>query len=502
MEDRVVIAGGGPAGLMLACELRLMGVDAVVLERTVEPDENAQGMAVHGRSLEVFKQRGLADRIRKEDIWAWPRTPFAFFWLDLDGVGEADHTYAFPQWRTERLLEDRARELGVDIRRGHELVGFQQDATGVTVETRSAAGDGQVRGAYLVGCDGAESRVRDLAGIEFEAGGLTYYGVLGDVVLPDGPQPEFTTGLFQQGMFGALPLQAGELRLMTIEFGSAGPDRDTPVTVDELRASIRRVTGTDPRVEGVRWLSRFGGATRHAQRYRDGRVLLAGDAAHVLYISGTQGLNAGIQDAVNLGWKLAAEIQGWAPSGLLDTYHGERHPVGERICVHARAQMALMHPLDRVTPLRGLVAELLEIDAVNRFLLELPSATGYPLPAADGAEGEPHPLLGQPIPDVPLDTGGGPAGTAEALHAGRGVLLDLSGGAVDLGDADAWAGRVDVITAEPVPELDAAVLLVRPDGHVAYADRTGGSGKGLRPALAAWFGEPASADAGAVGAAG
>ncbi|QXJ23887.1 FAD-dependent monooxygenase [Actinomadura graeca] len=495
MEDRVVIAGGGPAGLMLACELGLLGVDAVVLERDPEPDENSQGMAVHGRSLEVFKQRGLADRIRKEDIWAWPRTPFAFFWLDLDGVGEEDHTYAFPQWRTERLLEDRARELGVDIRRGHELVGFEQDATGVTVETRSAAGPDRLRGAFLVGCDGADSRVRRLAGIEFETAGLGYHGVLGDVVLSDGPPPEFTTGLFQQGMFGALPLQPGELRLMTIEFGAEGPGPGTPVTAEELRASIRRVTGTDPEVEGVRWLARFGGTTRHARRYREGRVLLAGDAAHVLYISGTQGLNAGIQDAVNLGWKLAAEIQGRAPDGLLDTYHGERHPVGERICSHARAQMALMHPFDRVTPLRGLVAELLEIGAVNRFLLELPSATGYPLPVAEGTEGEPHPLLGRPVPDVPLDTGGGPAGTAEALHAGRGVLLDLSGGAADLGEAAAWAGRVDIVTAKPVPELDAAVLLVRPDGHVAYADRTGGDGKGLRWALATWFGEPAPAGA-------
>ncbi|MUN39452.1 FAD-dependent monooxygenase [Actinomadura litoris] len=492
-EDRVVIAGGGPTGLMLACELGLAGVEAVVVERDPEQDEDSQGMAVHGRSLEVFKRRGLADRIREEDIWAWPRTPFAFFWLDLGDLGEQDYTYAFPQWRTERLLEERARELGVDIRRGHELVGFEQDAAGVTVETRSAEGSDRLRGAFLVGCDGADSKVRDLAGIEFESSGLAYHGVLGDVVLSDGPQPEFTTGLFQRGMFGALPLQPGELRLMTIEFGARAPDRGTPVTAEELRASIGRVTGTDPEVEGVRWLSRFGGTTRHARRYREGRVLLAGDAAHVLYISGTQGLNAGIQDAVNLGWKLAAEVQGWAPDGLLDTYHGERHPVGERICMHARAQMALMHPLDQVTPLRALVGDLLEIDAVNRFLLELPSAAGYPLPAADGTQGEPHPLLGQPLPDVPLDTGGEPDGVAAALRYGRGVLLDLSDGAADLGEAGAWAGRVDVVTAKPLRELDAAVLLVRPDGHVAYADRTGGDPKDLRRALASWFGEPPSA---------
>jgi 2-polyprenyl-6-methoxyphenol hydroxylase-like FAD-dependent oxidoreductase len=494
MEDRVVIVGGGPAGLMLACELGLMGVDTVVLERIPEPDENSQGMAVHGRSLEVFRQRGLADRIRKEDMFPWPRTPFAFFWLDLDGVGEQDYTYAFPQWRTERLLEDRARELGVDIRRGHEMVGFRQDATGVTVEVVSAAGEDRLRCGFLVGCDGAESGVRELAGIEFEASGLTYYGVLGDVTLSGGgPHEEFKTGLFQEGMFGALPLQPGMLRLMTIEFGTEGPGRDTPVTADELRASIGRVTGTEPEVEGVRWLSRFGGATRHARRYREGRVLLAGDAAHVLYISGTQGLNAGIQDAVNLGWKLAAEIQGWAPDGLLDTYHGERHPVGKRICMHARAQMALMHPLDQVTPLRELVGELLEIDAVNRFLLELPTATHYPMPVPDAsADGEPHPLLGRPIPDVPLVTDGGPDGAAAALRTGRGVLLDMSGSAADLDEIGAWAGRVGVVTAKPTRELDAAVVLVRPDGRVAYADRTGVDGKGLRSALTTWFGEPAA----------
>ncbi len=484
MENRVIIAGGGPTGLMLACELRLAGVEAVVVEPRTEVGQDAQGMAVHGRTLEIFRHRGLTDRIRPEDIYAWPLTPFAFFWLDLSPVGEDDHTYAFPQWRTERLLRERAAELGADLRLGSSVTGYVQDDEGVTVSLVSADGAAEeLRGGYLVGCDGAGSLVRRLAGIDFEASGLGYYGVLGDVTVADGVVPEFQTGLFAAGMFGALPLKPGMLRLMTIEFETDGPPEEVPVTTDELLGAILRVTGTEPKIGEVEWLSRFGGGTRLASRYRDRRVLLAGDAAHVLYISGTQGLNAGIHDAVNLAWKLAARIQGRAPDGLLDTYEQERRPLGEQFCTHAAAQTALMHPLDRIGPLRGLVGELIGIESVNKYLLEVTTLTRYPLPGSEA-----HPLIGAVVPNVPLSGPRAPRDVASGLHDARGLLLDLSGGKAD---ASLWEGLVPSVEADPVPELDAAVLLIRPDGHVAFADPTGTDTDGLRAALSTWFGAPA-----------
>lgn len=454
MTPAVVIAGGGPTGLMLACELGLHGVRTVVLERLASPSENSAGMGVHARTLEVLEQRGLASRIPQQDMFAWPRTPFALLWLDLSVASERDLTYALPQWRTERLLAERATELGVEIRRGAEVIGLEQDDTGVTVGLRSGE---QLRCGYLVGCDGAGSAVRSLAGIDFPAGNQTYYGVLGEVVTDGG---DFQGGLYPTGMFGALPLRPGMLRLMTIEFDKAPPDDDVPVTVDELGAAIERVTGRKPTIGEVGWLSRFGGANRLASHYRDGRVFLAGDAAHTVFVSGTQGLNTGIHDAVNLGWKLAADVNGWAPPGLLDTYHSERHPVGQRMCMHAEAQLALLHPLDTAGPLREIFQELLRVPEVNRLLLEMPAA---------------DPVLNDGIPDV-------------ALPTGRGVLVDYAGDA----DISGWLDRVDVVTTDPAPSTDAVRVLIRPDGRVAYVDTGDDSlDDGLGAALRTWFGEPA-----------
>ncbi len=490
MSQPVLIAGGGPTGLLLAAELALAGVEAVVLEKRAERTEASAGMAVHGRSLEVLEQRGIRDRIRPEDIFAWPRTPFAFIWLDLDAVDQREHTFAHPQWRTEQLLEERARELGVDIRLGHEVVGFTQDADGVRVRVRTEQGEQELTGSHLVGADGPSSVVRELAGIGFSGDGKTYRGVLGDVELASDSHEAFSGGLTAEGVFGALPLRPGVLRLMTIEFGVEPPGDDVPVTEDELRDAVERVTGKAPDIRRTDFLARFGGRTRLADRYRDGRVLLAGDAAHVLFISGTQGLNTGIHDAVNLGWKLAAEINGWAPAGLLDSYESERRPVGAQVARHARAQMALMHPLHRAAPLRTMFEEIAGFTAVNEYLLKLPTATGYPLPRPDGDHSAAHPLLGQPVPNAAL-TGAAHASLAGPLGAGRGVLLDLSGGAADLSAAAGWAARVDVVTAEAAAGLDVPALLIRPDGHIAWVDTPDGDTDGLRHALALWFGASA-----------
>jgi 2-polyprenyl-6-methoxyphenol hydroxylase-like FAD-dependent oxidoreductase len=449
MTPSVVIAGGGPTGLMLACELGLHGVETVVLERLSSPNENSAGMGVHARTLEALNRRGLGSRIPRQEMFPWPRTPFALLWLDLSAASEREVTYALPQWRTEQLLEQRAVELGVRIHRGAEVVDLDQDDMGVTVVLRSGE---QLRCGYLVGCDGPGSTVRSVAGIDFPASGQTYYGVLGDVVTDDA---DFQSGLYSTGMFGALPLRPGMMRLMTVEFGVRRPDDDVPVTTDELTSAIERVTGRSPTIGKVHWLSRFGGANRLVSRYRDRRIFLAGDAAHTFFVSGTQGLNAGIHDAVNLGWKLAAAVNGWAPPSLLDSYHDERRPVAQRMLTHAEAQMALVHPLDKAGPLREIFQELLRVPEVNRVLLEMPT---------------PDPPLGDEVPDV-------------SLHTGRGVLLDHAGDA----DIAGWADRVDVVKADPAPETGALRVLIRPDGQVAYVD-TGGDGLGA--ALRTWFGQP------------
>jgi 3-(3-hydroxy-phenyl)propionate hydroxylase len=502
MSDTVIIAGGGPAGLMLACELRLAGAPATVLEPRTERPEMSAGMAIHGRTLETFRRRGLAGRIRDEDISQWPLTPFALLWLDMSAAPDIDHTYAFPQWRTERLLAGRAAELGADIRAGHELVGLRQDETGVTVDARSGAGSYQLRGAYLVGCDGRESRVRELAGIEFPARGDTYHGMFGDLVISPDIDDQFSAVIQDGGVFGAMPLDARILRLMTLEFGVEPPAAGTPVTEDELMDAIERISGHRPAVRGLRAMSRFGGPTRLAASYRAGRVFLAGDAAHSLFISGTQGLHTSIHDAVNLGWKLAAAVTGWAPDGLLDSYQAERLPVGERMAWHAHASLAMLHPLGRVSQLRELVSRLLTFEDANRHLLRMTTEVAYSWPDTVTAAGVPaHPLLGRMVPEVAVGAADGTDPVDRALRAGRGVLLDLSGGAADISGAAAWAGRVDIAAVAPAPGLDAASLLIRPDGYVAYAG-TDPDSAGLSTALATWFGEPALATAGSAMATG
>ncbi|PRY34886.1 FAD-dependent monooxygenase [Umezawaea tangerina] len=479
MSDPVVVAGGGPTGLLLACELRLAGVGVVVLERTTEDPEHSQGMAVHGRTLEALETRGLAERVRAQGIFPWPRTPFSFFWLDLADVGEQDWTFAMPQWKLLRVLRDRAAELGVDLRRGHELVGLEQDADGVSVTVAADGAEYALRGSYLVGADGPDSRVRSLAGIALPDDGSGYSGLLGDVVIADDDHETFDAGLRPQGIFGALPLQPGTLRLMTIEFGAKGPAADEPVTADELRDSIERLTGKRPTLREVRWLSRFGHPTAVADRYRSGRVLLAGDAAHVLFISGTQGLNTGLQDALNLGWKLAAEVQGRAAPGLLDSYEIERRAVGERVRAHALAQLALMHPLDRVEPLRLLFGEILELPEANRHVLQAATLTRYDLPHPGE---QAHPLLGERIPNLPP--------VVRVLTEGRAALVDNTPGAAVADTAAAWKDRVGVVRDEEAAGIGAAVVLVRPDGHVAFADAGGEDLDGLRWALLTWFGDP------------
>ncbi|MEK8173784.1 FAD-dependent monooxygenase [Streptomyces sp. M19] len=310
----VVIAGGGPTGLLLASELALAGIRPIVLDKREAIEEFSAGMAIHGRSLDLLRLRGLADRIAPEEIFTWPRTPFGFLWLDLAEVDEREYTHAYPQWRAERLLERRAIELGVEPRRGHEVTGFTQDDDGVVVEVRSADGPYRIAADYLVGSDGADSTVRRAAASLHRRRQEVLRRAGGRRTGRGRPRPVRERPA-RGRVFGALPLRPGMTRLMTIEFGKEPEPDAGPVTTEELLASVRRVRGRDVGIVTTHFSYRYGGRTSLADHYRAGRVFLAGEAAHQLFVSGTQGLNTGLHDAFNLGWKLAAELNGHAPPG-------------------------------------------------------------------------------------------------------------------------------------------------------------------------------------------
>lgn len=310
-------------------------------------------------------------------------------------------------------------------------------------------------------------------------------GQLGAFCYPDG------------GIYTGVPFEQGTLRVVTAEFNTQPPCGDEPAALDELVTHVERITGTTLKATGARWLTRYRNPTRNAERYGAGRVFLAGDAAHMFYPLGGLRLNACLQDAANLGWKLAGTIHGWAPPGLLDTYHDERFPVGQRYCRAAAAQLALMQPSDGGPELREIFGELLRFDDVNSHLLELVAGLDVRYLADDrgAATGSgTHPLLGRRVPNVPITTADGRTTAAAALRSGRGVVLDLSGGTADLACVAGWADRVNVVAAEPTDALEAAALLIRPDGHVAWAATTAADTEGLRMALRTWFGSPASTD--------
>ncbi|SCE03134.1 2-polyprenyl-6-methoxyphenol hydroxylase [Streptomyces sp. BvitLS-983] len=475
----VLVVGAGPTGLMLAAELRLHGVRTVVVEKDTEPTGHSRAQGLHVRSTEVMDQRGLLDQFLARGTQfrvggffaglgpAWP-----------EGMDTA-HSYvlAIPQAETERLLAEHATGLGAEFRRGCALTGLEQDADGVT----AGLADGtRLRARYLVGCDGGRSTVRKLLGTPFPGEPSRVDTLLGDVALTATPEElaAVTAEVRKTHLrYGAMPLGEGRYRVIVPDEG-ASEDRAAPPTLDHLRARLRAVGGTDFGAHDPRWISRFGDATRQAERYRTGRVLLAGDAAHVHPPTGGQGLNLGVQDAFNLGWKLAAEVNGWAPDGLLDSYHAERHPVGAAVLDNTRAQTELMNPGPGQRALRRLVAELMEFEEVNRHLIEKITAVAVRYDLGGG-----HPLVGRRLRDVRLGRGR----LYELTHAGRGLLLDPAGRL----SAGGWADRVDhvVDTGPELDELDVPAALLRPDGHVAWV---GDDQEELAPALKRWFGEPAA----------
>jgi 2-polyprenyl-6-methoxyphenol hydroxylase-like FAD-dependent oxidoreductase len=491
VSEDVIIAGAGPVGLMLSCELRLLGVRPVVLERLEEPTGLSKALGIQGRGVDLLELRGLLERFAREGAVTPGLAHFAGIRLDVSRLKERPPKFLFiPQARTEALLEARARELGVDLRRGRAVVGLDQDGEGVTVEVHGPEGTTPLRGQYLVGCDGGRSLVRELAGIEFPGAPATMLMRIGDVKLDVDAVPAADGARRAFGL--AIPLDDGYVRVTTREPLPERFDRDAPMTLDELRDSIQRTHGVDVKMTEARWLSRFTDASRQAEPYRRGRIFVAGDAAHVHLPAGGPGLSTGLNDAANLGWKLAATVHGWAPPGLLDTYHAERHAAGRRVLLHTRAQGALIVPGDRVAALREVLGELFQREDALRFITDLVQGadTRY-----DMSETDPHPLVGRWLPELAFESREGLRRLAELLYRARGVLVDL-GGCPGLAEVAAgWADRIDVVagrTTHGPPSVDA--LLVRPDGYVAWVAADGEPGdeatRRLAAALARWFGLP------------
>ncbi|OJZ74709.1 hypothetical protein BRW65_08380 [Mycobacterium paraffinicum] len=488
VDHAVLVAGGGPTGLMLAGELALAGADVAILERRRGQDLiGTRAGGLHARTIEVLDQRGIADRFLARGQVAQV-AGFSQIRLDISDF-PTRHPYGLALWQNEieRILADWVNELEVRIYRGREVTGVVQDGSGVDV----ALSDGRfMRGGYLVGCDGGRSVVRKAAGIDFPGWEPTTSYLLAEAEIDfgTGDSPEWGIRHDALGVHSlAAPDDGGPVRVMVTE-RHLGPNSEP--TLDDLREGLIAVYGTDYGIHSPAWLSRFTDAARQAVTYRVGRVLLAGDAAHVHHPVGGQGLNTGVQDAVNLGWKLGQVVNGTSPDSLLDTYHAERHPVAARVLRNAVAQMALLRPDDRTKALRDTMSDLLGMEEPRKRFAAMMSGLDIRYDVGDG-----HPLLGRRMPDLDLVTAAGPLRVYSLLHHARPVLLNLG----EPGRFDIAVGRVETIDAEysgkwELPALGVVsapdAVLIRPDGHVAWVG--GSTDSELRDALDAWSGTPSA----------
>ncbi len=491
----VAIVGGGPVGMLLASELRLADVATVVIERLSEPSPHSKAFGLHARSMESLDRRGLAERFR-DGARTWNNGHFAGLdvWVDFS-VLDSNHAYALlsEQTRTEALLEEHARESGAAIRRGCEARSLTQTADGVELEVAGPDGTRDLRVRYVVGCDGGASFTRKAAGIPFPGSGGQVTARLGDVVLADRENAPMGMERTERGLLFCVPLDERYHRVATFDFASE-KRADEELSFDELRASMREIWGSDLGARSPRWLSWFTDSARQAERYREGRVLLAGDAAHTHFPVGGQGLNLGLQDAFNLGWKLAGAVHGWAPDDLLDSYDAERQPPARRVLANTRAQIALMNPDPYVTDLRQLFETLMGAEQVNKILAETLSGVNVRYDLA----GTPHRLLGQFAPELSLRVDDAKTSLSQHTRHGGAVLLDLSGRpeldetAKRWAEKVAWPGRVTRCRATCEDEEGLAGVLVRPDGYVAWAVDEDVSPADLREslsdALATWLG--------------
>jgi 3-(3-hydroxy-phenyl)propionate hydroxylase len=486
-EHAVVIAGGGPTGMMLAGELTLAGVDVAIVERRANAELiGSRAGGLHARTIEILDQRGIADRFLAQGK-AMQVASFAQVPLDISDF-PTRHNYGLALWQKhfERIMAGWIEELAIPIYRGREVTGFTQDDTGVDVEL---SGSQSLRAGYLVGCDGGRSVVRKAAGIPFPGWDATISHLIAEVELAE--EPEWGMRYDAAGMHALSRIEDGALVRVFITERHLG--RIGEPTLQDLSEALIVVYGTDYGVHSPIWISRFTDAARHAAAYRDRRILLAGDAAHVHYPAGGQGLNLGVQDAVNLGWKLAQVVKGTSPQCLLDTYQAERRPVAARVLRNTLAQVALRRPDDRSKAAQEVVADLLQMDEPRKRYAAMMSGLDIRYDFGEG-----HPLLGRRMPDLDLVTANGPVRLFTLLHAARPVLFNLA----ETGrfEITPWADRVQRIDARcagtwELPAIGAvtppAAVLVRPDGYVAWAgDPTQESLAGV---LTRWFGPPAAA---------
>ena len=467
----VIIAGCGPTGAMLAAELRLHDVRVLVLEKEPEPVSSmVRVVSLHIRSLELMAMRGLLDRLLAHGRQRPVGGLFAAIPKPAPESLDSAYLLGIPQPIIDRLLEEHAIDLGAQIRRGSPVTGFEQDDEGVTVELA----DGErLRSRYLVGCDGARSTVRKRLGVGFPGEPSRTDTLMGELEASASPEEiAARVGEIRETnkQFWLRPF--GRTYSVVIPAAAVSEDRTEPPTLDDFKQQLRTIAGTDFGIHSPRWLSRFGDATRLVERYRVGRVLLAGDAAHIHPPAGGQGLNLGVQDAVNLGWKLAAQIRGWAPESLLDTYHTERHPVAEEVLNNTRAQVELASPAPGQQAVRRLLTELMNFDEVNQHLTEKITAIGIRYDFGPGPD-----QVGRRQPDIDLKQGS----LYNHLRQGRGLVLDRTESLT----AEGWQDRVDVI-ADPTAALDAPAVLLRPDGYTAWA---GEHQQDLNNHLTRWFGK-------------
>lgn len=483
IEHAVVIAGGGPTGLMLASELALAGVDVAIVEQRANQHVcGSRAGGLHSRTIEILDQRGIADRFLSQGQVAQV-AGFAWIGLDISDF-PTRHNYGLAIWQKhiERILTDWVNELAVPAYRGRKVAGFAQDDAGVDI----ALADGtSLRAEYLVGCDGGRSLVRKAAGIEFVGSDPTVSHLIAEVELT--AEPEWGLRRDRLGIHSLSRLEdGGPVRVLVTE---QQLDRAGHPTLRDLSTALLAVYGTDYGIHSPTWISSFTDMARQAASYRKGRVLLAGDAAHVHYPAGGQGLNTGVQDAVNLGWKLAQVVKGTSPESLLDTYHEERHPVAARVLRNTMAQVGLLRGSDdRIEALRNTVSELLNMDEPRKRYAAMMSGLDIHYDLGQG-----HPLLGRRMPDLDLITANGPLRAFSLLHDAQPVLLNLGEpGAIDI---IPWADRVRQVDARhdgpwelPVLGMITApsAVLIRPDGHVAWVGNQ--TQLGLDHALLKWFG--------------
>ena len=483
-EHAVVVAGGGPTGLMLAGELALAGVDVAIVERRASQDLiGSRAGGLHSRAIEILDQRGIADRFLSQGQIAQV-AGFGMIPLDISDF-PTRHPYGLALWQNhiERILAGWVGELAVPIYRGREVAGFAQDDTGVDV---GLSGGQSLRAEYLVGCDGGSSVIRKAAGIEFPGWDPTTSCLIAEVEMAE--EPEWGIRHDDVGIHSLSRLEdGGPVRVLVTE---PQVGQTSEPTLRDLSEALIAVRGTDYGMRSATWISRFTDVTRQAVCYRDRRVLLAGDAAHVHFPTGGQGLNIGIQDAVNLGWKLAQVVNETSPESLLDTYHAERHPVAARVLRNTMAQTALMAPGERMEALRDTMSELLSMDEPRNRIAAMMSGLDIHYDLGEG-----HPLLGRRMPDLDLVTPGGTVRALTLLHHGHAVLLNL--GKPWGIDITPWAHRVLAIDAKYADSWELPVLgqvaapaavLIRPDGYIAWVGD--GTDTGLRHELTTWFGTP------------